>query len=108
MMSWEDRHDTMTFLVLPQMARAFQRFEGKPYPDLTCLSCHGENAEDVRYRMPNGPALDPKRLPGKDSPDPHVAKIAAFMIDEVTPSLAEMLEKPDVGCFTCHVSKGAP
>jgi hypothetical protein len=107
-MSWEDRHDTMTFLVLPQMARAFQRFEGKPYPDLTCLSCHGENAEKILYRMPNGPALDPAHLPRRDSSDPHEAGLAAFMIDEVMPSLAEMLGKPDVGCFSCHVARDSP
>lgn len=98
----------MTFLVLPEMARAFQRFEGKPYPDLTCLSCHGENAEKIQYRMPNGPPLDPARLPRRESPDPREAKLAAFMLDEVTRSMAEMLGKADVDCFTCHVSKAGP
>jgi len=103
--SWEERHDTMTFLVLPQMARAFQRFEGKTYPELTCLSCHGPRAEEMQYRMPGGPPLDPAHLPRKDSPDPREAKLATFMTDEVTPSLARMLERRDVGCFTCHTEK---
>jgi hypothetical protein len=106
--SWEDRHDTMTFLVLPTMARSFQRFEGKPYPALTCMSCHGEQAERLQYRMPGGPPLDPAHLPRKDSSDAHEAKLAAFMIDEVTPSLAEMLGKSAVGCFTCHTKKANP
>jgi hypothetical protein len=101
--SWEDRHDTMTWLVLPSMARLFWRFEGKPYPDLTCFSCHGEDAETVAYRMPHAlPPLDPAHMPRRDSPDPGEAKIAAFMEDEVTPELTEMLGKADVSCFTCH------
>jgi hypothetical protein len=105
--TWEERHDAMTFLVLPTMARSFQRFEGKPYPELTCISCHGEQAENVQYRMPGGPPLDPAHLPRKDSPDPREAKLAAFMIDEVTPSLAEMLGKRDIGCFSCHTKKAS-
>ncbi len=106
--TWEERHDTMTFLVLPEMAKMFQRFENKPYPDLACVSCHGADAEKIGYRMPAGPPLDPSHLPRKDSPDAREARLAAFMADEVTPSLAEMLGKNDVGCFSCHTKRPRP
>ena len=110
-MSWEERHDLMTFLVLPNMARLFQGFEGKPDPDLTCRSCHGADAEEVRYKMPHGlTPLDPGRLPSPSSPDPKQARIARFMAEEVTPRMAAMLglEPYDsrtgqgFGCFGCH------
>jgi hypothetical protein len=87
--SWEERHDTMTFLVLPRMARSFQRFEDKLYPDLTCLSCHGAEAERVQYRMPNGPPLDPAHLPRKDSPDPREAY--PYVDERATFALGEKL-----------------
>ena len=98
----------MTFLVLPTVARLFQQFDGRPYPDLTCRSCHGEQAESVKYRMPAGPPLDPLHLPRRDSPDPREANLVAFMSDSLTPSVNEMLGRNDVGCFTCHTKKGVP
>lgn len=105
--SWEERHDTMTWLVLPNLARKFQAFAGTPYPELSCVTCHGDDAERVLYKMPNGlPALDPAHLPTAHSDNPRQARFATFMIDEVTPSTARLLGKPDVSCFTCHPRAG--
>jgi hypothetical protein len=109
--SWEDRHDTMTFLVLPSMARLFQRFDGARYPDLTCRRCHGADAETVNYAMPHGlSALDPAHLPKPSDADPRTAKVAKFMTEEVTPQMADLLGvrpyDPATGrgfsCFNCH------
>jgi hypothetical protein len=81
-MSWEDRHDTMTFAVLPNMARTFQRFAGSAAPDMTCATCHGTDAELVQYAMPHGlPALDPAHLPDRNATDPKEARIAKFLFD---------------------------
>jgi hypothetical protein len=104
-LSWEDRHDQMTFLVLPNMARLFQEFQRKPDPDLTCRSCHGADAERVAYRMPNGlHPLDPAHMP-----DP-ASSVAKFMTEQVTPKMIDFLgvEPFDAqsgrgfGCFNCH------
>lgn len=101
--SWEERHDTMTWLVLPNLARKFQEFAGTAYPELACVTCHGDDAERVMYKMPNGlPALDAAHLPSPQSDNPRQARFAKFMIDDVTPSTARLLGKPDVSCFTCH------
>jgi hypothetical protein len=100
---WEQRHVVMTFTVLPNMARLFQKHFGKPDPDLTCRSCHGKDAEEVQYAMPHGlPALDPDHLPDASSSDPRIAGMAKFMADEVVPTMADLIEKPDLGCLTCH------
>ena len=108
--SWEDRHDTMTFVVLPNMARLFQQHEGKPSPDLTCRSCHGHDAEAVQYKMPHGlPALDPAHMPDPTTGDRR-GRMAKFMIEEVTPMMIDLLEvapydartKQGFGCFSCH------
>jgi hypothetical protein len=113
-MSWEDRHDVMTFTVLPNLGRLFQHQRGTPYPDLTCASCHGADAEKVAYRMPNGlAALDPLHLPDPASADAKEARMAKFMIEEVTPKAAAMIgvepgdprTKQGFTCFNCHPSK---
>jgi hypothetical protein len=105
--NWEGRHDTMTWLVLPTMARKFQAFAGTEYPELSCFSCHGADAEQVAYAMPHGlPALDPDHLPSPHSSNAREARYATFMTDVVTPTLAALLEKPDVSCMTCHPQVG--
>lgn len=111
-LSWEERHDRMTWLVHPNMAKLFQRFEGTPYPTLTCRTCHGPDAEQVQYKMPHGlPALDPAHLPDPTAGGPD-ARIAKFMIEEVTPQMADLLGAPrrdprtgrGFDCFGCHPS----
>ena len=101
-LTWEQRHDAMTFKVLPNMGRLFQRFDGKPAPDLMCKTCHGDDAEQVGYAMPHGlPALDPARMP-----DPE-RRVTRFMKDEVTPQMADLLgiDRASFGCFGCHPRK---
>jgi hypothetical protein len=104
----------MTFTVLPNMARLFQRFRQTSDPDLTCRSCHGVDAESVYYKMPHGLSpLDPNRLPNPESSDPQEARMARFMADEVTPTMAELLEVPrfdprtrqGFSCFNCHPTR---
>ena len=114
--SWEDRHDLMTWTVLPSMAKRFQTFRGEPSPSLSCRTCHGADAEAVLYALPNSlPALSRAHMPSRASPDPRTARMVAFMEDEVTPAVAEMLGLRVVSptsnevrvagtfsCFTCH------
>lgn len=101
----------MTFAVLPNMARAWQRFEGTDAPELTCRRCHGANAEDVAYKMPAAiTALDPEHMPSASSSNAREARYAKFMREEVVPQMIELLgAKPydaatrsGLGCFTCH------
>ena len=101
-LTWEQRHDAMTFLVLPNMGRLFQRFDGKASPDLTCRTCHGVDAERVAYAMPHGlPALDAHGMPDASMP------IVRFMTDEVTPTMADLLgvDRGRFTCFGCHPRK---
>jgi hypothetical protein len=109
-LSWEERHDAMTWVVHPNMAALFQRFEGTADPELTCRTCHGTDAEQVGYKMPHGlTPLDPSRLPDPNGGGPK-ARIARFMTEEVTPQMADLLgvEPYDphtgrgFGCFGCH------
>jgi hypothetical protein len=113
-LTWEERHDVMTFAVLPNMARTFQRFEGTAAPEMTCATCHGVDAEAAGYSMPRSlPPLDPARMPNSGASDPKEARMAKFMTDEVTPAMADLLGLPrydpqtkrGFSCFSCHPSR---
>jgi hypothetical protein len=95
-LDFEGKHSVMTFRVLPNMARTWRDFKKTSEPEMTCRTCHGANAEEVSYRMPNPslPPIDPKRPP----PGP----VAAFMKQTMVPRMVELLESPDLGCNTCH------
>jgi hypothetical protein len=100
---WEDRHATMTWGVLPTMARKFQHFEKSAVPRLTCRTCHGADAEDRNYKMPNASlaALSPTNLPKPES-----SPIARFMHEEVVPEMRELTGSPTLSCFQCHPQSG--
>jgi hypothetical protein len=114
-MTWEDRHDQMTWVVLPNMAKHFQDFAGAADATLTCRTCHGPDPEAVSYRMPRGlPALDPRHLPSASDPGER-GRTAKFMIETVTPAMADLLGEPlydaktqrGFGCFKCHPALGS-
>ena len=95
--SWDERHDTMEFIVHPNMAQLFQENAHTTYPEMTCRTCHGADAEAVNYAMPHGlPPLDPAHMP--DTPT------AKFMTEEVTPKMIVLLgtTSKSFGCFNCH------
>lgn len=89
----------MTWVVLPNLARTFQRWKKSDDPTLTCRSCHGKDGEEVGYRMPHGlPAL--ARIPVAG--DPTLTPTERFMMDEVTPQMRELLGAPNLSCGACH------
>ena len=93
-LSWEERHDVMTWSLLPAMMPVIQRTFATADPELNCRTCHGANAEAVAYAMPNGlPPLDPGHMP--------TGKVAEAMRRDVTPLLSEILGKSET-CFSCH------
>jgi len=107
----------MTFTVLPNMGQTWQKFSGSDAPTLTCRTCHGANAEDVAYKMPN-PALlplDPALLPSQTSRDAHEARWAKFMVEDVVPQMTDLIDAQPYdaktgrgfGCFDCHTKRGA-
>jgi hypothetical protein len=100
--TWEERHDLMTWSVLPAMARSFQAFEKAENAKLTCRSCHGVDAEERSYAMPNPTllALDPAVLPSSAS-----APVVDFMNSIVVPRMRELTGNPSLGCFQCHPSR---
>ncbi len=106
----EERVAYMGEVVVPAMREIFQSHDPERYASFSCQTCHGDDASEVDYAMPN--ALTPLPLEGTleaaDAIDPDEA---AFMLDEVFPKMVELLgyEKynkvsaPDgFRCVGCH------
>ena len=97
-LSFEDRHSVMTFTVLPNIARTWRDFRHTADPEMTCRTCHGQDAESVDYRMPN-PAL--AKI---DPAHPPAGPVAAFMKEKMVPEMIDLVgTTPEhFSCKSCH------
>lgn len=106
-----ERMDYMQSVVFPTMRDIFQAYDPQRYADFSCQTCHGENASAVDFAMPN--ALFPLPRDGTIAAAmAHDADATAWMLDEVFPTMVELLgaEKynpetaPDgYRCIGCHL-----
>src|SRR5262245_38672767 len=92
-MSHEQKVEFMGHVVVPRMEPMFEQYDADRYADFGCRTCHGENAREVEFRMPNGiHPLNPAELPAMfQSEDPQVQRAAQFMSGQVMPAMVEML-----------------
>jgi len=111
--SWPDMDDEqrrtyMKETVEPVMEELFQEFDPERFAEFGCRTCHGEDARDVGFEMPNGIApLGPSTF---GSEDPGVKAFSDFMKEKVAPAMVELLEAEPYdretgegfGCFGCH------
>ncbi len=107
-MNHEQKMDYMEHTVMPEMTRMFQEFDGHRYERFTCGTCHGANAREVNFHMPNGIApLDPTAIPGMFASQD---RMHVFMTQRLWPRMTEMLGaqryNPEThqgfGCMGCH------
>ena len=106
MLSWasmnrEQRLEYMGLIVLPEMKQLFQRYDDS-YSEFKCQTCHGEDMEEVDFKMPNGlfSLVRPNPIPGAREYDERVTE---FMQSNVVPRMGELLGKTgSISCFTCH------
>ena len=112
-LSYEERHEKMTFVILPALAHRFKEAGGQKTARLTCQSCHGERAEEVRYRMPAIEALRPDRVAEIYTDDAQLSPLVRFMRDDVTPMTARLMgvavydpaTRQGFSCFNCHLKE---
>lgn len=107
-MNHEQRAAFMHDTVVPEMRALFQEHDPERFADFGCRTCHGENAREVGFQMPNGVApLNPASMGalfGSEDPMPQL------MVQRVWPRMAELLgEAPfdpetqqGFSCFDCH------
>ena len=113
---WDDRTPRqkaqfMNEVVVPTMKALFQQFDGQRFAEFGCPTCHGPNAREVQFHMPNGiHPLSTASMPRPDSDDAEEARWATFMSQQVVPKMAELIGEPPYdpatqqgfGCFQCH------
>lgn len=112
MMNFEERKAYMKDQVLPTMEAHFQAFDAEHYADFTCASCHGGDAEERNFEMPSPdlPALPSPQTSEWEEMVEEPSGVVAFMMNEVVPTMSEMLGEPQYnpetgegfGCFECH------
>jgi hypothetical protein len=116
--AWKDktfkqRQEFMGVVVLPDMKKMFQAHDSAAFGTFKCQTCHGNDMQAKNFKMPNDSIypLNPKD-PVKGAMD-YDAKITKFMLDEVTPKMAELLGEKAMGkdpagtfgCLRCHPSE---
>ncbi|MFL5346933.1 MAG: hypothetical protein ACJ8AT_19290 [Hyalangium sp.] len=121
--AWKDmtkpqRGRYMFMVVMPKMKEVFQAFDNKKFAQVTCATCHGPDARDRSFSMPN-PELFALPPPEEFGPvmqkEPEWVK---FMAEKVKPQMATLLgvkeydpqnSNPQPGTFSCnncHTVKG--
>lgn len=115
-LTFEQRHEQMTFLVHPSVAEHYRDFYKTSAPLLTCRSCHGEQAERQRYQMAYTPIddLDPTRVRALYVAGAELSPEQRFKRDVITPLMARLLGVPaydtatgsGFSCFGCHPREG--
>lgn len=111
-MSFEQRHARMTFVVHPSMTERFQKFYKTATPELTCVSCHGDNPERALYKLSNSKLddLDPAKVAKLYQTNAKLTPEQRFKRDNITSNMARLLGVPaydpktglGFSCFGCH------
>lgn len=106
----KQRMEHMGLVVLPAMKQTFGGYDANAFAKFTCETCHGKSPKDRGYAMPSDSIMPlDKADPVKTAMD-YDEKVAKFMLDEVTPQMAKMLDEPMLsadhpdgfGCMRCH------
>ncbi len=103
-------------VVMPAMTPLLQAYDPTHFANVTCATCHGTNAREVHFHMPNSlPALPTFGTPAAQQRMAAQHRMYEFMGTRVSPAMAQLLgEQPfnpqtrrGFGCFNCHPHEGA-
>jgi len=116
--AWKDktfkqRQEYMGIVVLPGMKKTFQAHDGAAFGTFKCQTCHGNDMQAKNFEMPNESIYPLNAKDPLEGAMDYDAKITKFMVDEVTPQMAEMLGEKAMGkdpagtfgCLRCHPSE---
>jgi hypothetical protein len=119
-MKFDARKKYMKATVLPEMKKVFAAFDPKGFANVTCATCHGKDAAEKKFKMPNP---DLPKLPGPTDRAGFMAmaekkpEVVKFMGTQVKPKMASLLGLAEwtpasptgFACYNCHThEEGAP
>ncbi|HET7502686.1 MAG TPA: hypothetical protein VFK02_16810 [Kofleriaceae bacterium] len=106
----DQRIEFMKQKVMPQMKVIFQNHDAKDFADFGCKTCHGDQAKEGHFDMPN------PKLPKLNFNDLSKFKKEdlEWMGKQVEPTMANILGLPlyskdnpkGFGCLNCHTPEG--
>ena len=111
-LSREDRARHMSREVVPRMSALFAAYDGARYADFDCATCHGPDARERDFAMPN-PSLLPLHATGTEGQRQAVRDYpegVRFMYTRVLPTMQALVgaapfdETTGEGftCYACH------
>jgi mono/diheme cytochrome c family protein len=111
-MTFAQKKAYMKAAVTPKMKTVFQEFDAKKFKTFTCLTCHGEDGPDRKFKMPSNGIKPlpntPEAFQAKLKTEPDWPKWAKFMSEKVEPAMGTLLDlpvfdpkKPVEGAFSC-------
>jgi hypothetical protein len=119
--AWADmtkpqRGQYMAAVVMPKMKALFRSFDEKKFAEMNCKTCHGQDAKERGFEMPNpGLFALPSTQEGWGGLAKDEAEWMQFMNQQVKPQMAAMLgvkeydpQNPQpgtFGCYGCHPVK---
>ena len=120
-MTFEQKKAYMKAAVTPTMKPIFQAFDGKKFKTFNCVSCHGADGADRKFKMPSN---DIHPLPNTEEAfkaklkaEPTWPKWTEFMAQKVEPAMGKLLDLPvfnpkqpvkgAFGCANCHKLEAA-
>ncbi|MFO0744341.1 MAG: hypothetical protein U1F43_01535 [Myxococcota bacterium] len=117
-MGFEARKAYMEKAVLPRMREVFEAYDPVFFADVGCTTCHGLDAEERRFAMPNPDilALYPTGHPKQIELVQKQPQMLRFMFGTVVPEVQALLGLPSYdpatkqgfSCFACHPRGAEP
>lgn len=111
-MSFEAKKAYMAERVLPRMKKVFSDYDPVFFANVDCTTCHGIEAEERQFKMPNPDILMlyPTGHPKQVELVQKQPEMLRFMFGTVVPEVQGMLGLPDYdpatkqgfSCFYCH------
>jgi hypothetical protein len=107
----------MKAVVLPRMKELFVEFDAEEFAEMDCFTCHGDDADDRKFEMPNPDILVlPANEEGWKKLAGEKGEWLKFMGGKVKPEMAKLLGMPEFNpkdpapgtfaCFNCHQQEG--
>lgn len=108
----DQRIEFMKQKVVPAMQPIFQNHDPKEFAEFGCKTCHGEQAEQGHFDMPN-PGLPKLNFKDQAAMAKFSKEDLEWMANEVKPTMAKLLSEPEFtpenpngfGCTGCHTTE---
>jgi hypothetical protein len=120
-MTFAQKKAYMKVSVAPTMKPVFQAFDAKRFKTFTCVTCHGHDGAERKYKMPSNDIHPlpntPAGFQAKLKSEPTWPKWTEFMSQKVEPAMGKLLDLPvfdpkkpvegAFGCAKCHKLEAA-